>query len=132
MAGRRPTAAKAPVCDVFAKDERLIRRVAARAVKPADAARAARTFRILGNATRVRIVDALRHGDLCVCDLSVLLDMKISTISHQLALLKQERIVRGRRDGKMIHYALDDHHVHGLFEACIEHQGHTSRRGTAP
>lgn len=116
---------RAPVCDVYAKDERLIRRVALRTVSPEAVRQVADTFRMLGNETRVRIVDALLHGDLCVCDLSVLLDMKISAISHQLALLKQHNIVRGRRDGKMIHYSLDDQHVRELFGQCLKHYSHT-------
>lgn len=126
MTPPRETLAQAPVCDVYAKDERLIRKVQRRAVTPEAARRVADTFRLLGQETRVRIVDALRHGDLCVCDLSVLLDMKISAISHQLALLKQHNIVRGRRSGKMIHYSLDDDHVRELFGQCVEHHSHTA------
>ena len=114
------------MCDVHAQDEKLVRRVAEKTVPTATADRVANTFRLLGNATRVRIVDALLRHDLCVCDLSVLLDMKISTISHQLARLKQHNIVKGRRDGKMIHYSLDDHHVRKLFEQCLAHHQHTS------
>lgn len=125
MSPTRRSREQAPVCDVYAKDERLIRRVAARAVPPETAQRVADTFRLLGNDTRVRIVDALLHGDLCVCDLSVLLNMKISAISHQLALLKQHHIVKGRRHGKMIHYSLDDSHVRRLFGQCLEHHTHT-------
>ena len=120
---------RAPVCDVYAKDERLIRRVKGRAVPPDLARRVADTFKLLGQETRVRIVDALRHGELCVCDLSVLLDMKISAVSHQLALLKQQNIVRGRRSGKMIYYSLDDDHVRELFGQCLEHHSHTTQRG---
>ena len=132
MTGGRATRRGAPVCDVFAKNERQIRRVAARAAAPEEAQRVAATFRLLGHPTRVRIVDALRHSDLCVCDLSVLLDMKISTISHQLALLKQHSIVRGRRDGKMIHYSLDDRHVRGLFDQCLKHHRHAPGAQTRP
>jgi ArsR family transcriptional regulator, lead/cadmium/zinc/bismuth-responsive transcriptional repressor len=132
MTGGRATRRSAPVCDVFAQDERQIRRVAARAAAPAEATRVAATFRLLGHPTRVRIVDALRHSDLCVCDLSVLLDMKISTISHQLALLKQHNMVRGRRDGKMIHYSLDDRHVRALYDQCLEHHRHAPGRSARP
>ena len=118
--------APSPVCDVFAIDEELIRKVKRRAVSPESARRVADTFRLLGQETRVRIVDALQHGELCVCDLSVMLDMKISAVSHQLALLKQHNIVRGRRDGKMIYYSLDDEHVRELFGQCLEHHSHTT------
>jgi DNA-binding transcriptional ArsR family regulator len=116
---------RVPVCDVYAQDESLIRRVAEHTVTSTAARQVADTFRMLGQATRIRIVDALLQSDLCVCDLSVLLDMKISTISHQLALLKQHNIVKGRRDGKMIYYSLDDQHVRELFRQCLEHHSHT-------
>lgn len=128
---RRPR--RAPICDVYAKDERLIRRVKGRVATTEVARCVAATFRLLGHATRVRIVDALLQSEMCVCDLSVLLDMKISTVSHQLALLKQHNIVKGRRDGKMIHYSLDDHHVHELFSSSLQHHGHTKAvRATQP
>lgn len=130
MTATRRAPKRAPVCDVYAKDERLIRRVALRTVPPETARQVADTFRMLGHETRIRIVDALLHGDLCVCDLSVLLDMKISAVSHQLALLKQHNIVKGRRHGKMIHYSLDDLHVRRLFDQCLEHHTHTRLRRT--
>jgi len=120
------TPAPSLVCDVYAIDERQSRKVKGRTVSLESARRVADTFRLLGQETRVRIVDALQHGELCVCDLSVLLDMKISAVSHQLALLKQHNIVRGRRSGKMIHYSLDDDHVRELFGQCLEHHSHTA------
>lgn len=129
MSPTKTAPVQAPVCDVYAKDERLIRKVRGQAVSQDAARRVADTFRLLGQETRVRIVDALRHGELCVCDLSVLLDMKISAVSHQLALLKQQYIVKGRRSGKMIYYSLDDEHVSELFDQCLEHYSHTRRTG---
>jgi ArsR family transcriptional regulator, lead/cadmium/zinc/bismuth-responsive transcriptional repressor len=126
MNGKATLTAPSLVCDVFAIDERQIRKVKSHAVSAESARRVADTFRLLGQETRVRIVDALTQGELCVCDLSVLLDMKISAVSHQLALLKQHNIVRGRRSGKMIYYSLDDDHVRELFGQCLEHHSHTS------
>lgn len=118
------SAKPAPACDVFAIDRKRITRVARRAIDCGTAASLADTFRMLGNDTRVRIVDALRLSELCVCDLAVLLNMRISAVSHQLALLKKHQIVKGRRDGKMMYYSLDDDHVRVLFRQGLAHQQH--------
>jgi DNA-binding transcriptional ArsR family regulator len=118
------SAAAAPSCDVFAIDQKRIQKVARRAVDDATATSLAGTFRLLGNGTRIRILDALRWSELCVCDLAVLLNMKISAVSHQLALLKKHRIVKGRREGKMMYYSLDDDHVRVLFKQGLAHQQH--------
>ena len=71
----------------------------------------AETFRALGDPTRVRILDALSHGELCVCDLAAVLSLSQSAVSHQLRLLRGLRLVRARRAGRMVFYALDDRHV---------------------
>ena len=126
MAVSRTSGSTAPTCDVVAIDEVRIRRVARKALGDLDAKRLASSFKMLGNPTRVRIVDALSHTELCVCDLSVLLQMRISTISHQLAHLKEHNIVRSRRDGKMIYYALDDRHVQTLFRQSLAHLKHST------
>lgn len=84
----------------------------------------AQIFKVLGDPTRIRIVEALRVRELCVGDLSALMDISQSGVSHQLRLLKQERIVKARRDGKMIYYALDDVHIEALIDMAIEHATH--------
>ena len=81
----------------------------------------AETFKILGDATRVRILDALSRAELCVQDLAELLGFTQSAISHQLALLRSMRLVRTRRVGRQIFYALDDDHIVKLFEQGMEH-----------
>jgi DNA-binding transcriptional ArsR family regulator len=78
---------------------------------------------MLGDATRVRILDALAHAELCVCDLATLLDLSESTVSHQLRLLRSLRLVRPRRDGRMVFYALDDQHITRLLQAGLGHVG---------
>jgi ArsR family transcriptional regulator, lead/cadmium/zinc/bismuth-responsive transcriptional repressor len=81
----------------------------------------AETFRILGDTTRVRILDALSRAELCVQDLAELLGLTQSAVSHQLALLRSMHLVRTRRDGRQIFYALDDDHIVKLFEQGMEH-----------
>lgn len=79
------------------------------------------TFNVLGDATRVRILDALLRSELCVHDIARLLGLSESAVSHQLRLLRGMRVVRARRDGRLVFYALDDQHVVGLFEQGLEH-----------
>ena len=78
-------------------------------------------FRVLGDPTRLRILDALSRGELCVGDLAGQLAVTESAVSHQLRLLRSARIVRARRDGRMIFYSLDDTHVLTLFEQGLRH-----------
>jgi len=81
----------------------------------------AETFKLLGDTTRVRILDALSRMELCVQDLADLLGLTQSAVSHQLRLLRSLRVVRTRRDGRQIFYALDDDHIVRLFEQGLEH-----------
>ena len=78
-------------------------------------------FKVLGDSTRVRILSALFQSEMCVCDISALLDMTQSAISHQLRVLKQARLVKNRREGKVVYYSLDDEHVMSIFEQGINH-----------
>lgn len=81
----------------------------------------AELFKVFGDSTRARIICALSISELCVCDLSCLLNMSQSAISHQLRILKQARIVKNRRSGKSIYYSLDDEHIQRLFATAFEH-----------
>ena len=82
-------------------------------------------FRVFGDSTRVRILYALFESELCVCDLSELLGMNQRAVSHQLRTLKDAKLVRARREGKSIFYALDDDHVRQLLSVGLEHLMHT-------
>jgi DNA-binding transcriptional ArsR family regulator len=78
-------------------------------------------FKLLGDPTRVRLVDALTHGERCVCDLASLVGLSESAVSHQLRLLRAARLVRVRRTGRLAFYSLDDHHVVGLIHDTRKH-----------
>jgi len=78
-------------------------------------------FKVFGDSTRIRILCALIFSEMCVCDLSVLLSMNQSAISHQLRLLKQMNLVKYRRDGKVVYYSLKDEHVKTIFEQGFVH-----------
>ncbi len=87
----------------------------------AAAARLAETFRVLGDPTRVRIIHALSLGELCTCDLAAVLGMSESTVSHQLRMLRLLNLVKSRREGRVVHYSLDDEHIRRLFADSYRH-----------
>lgn len=82
---------------------------------------AAEMLDVMGDPTRARILCALSGDELCVADIAELLDMTSSAISHQLRILKQARMVRGRRNGKNIFYCLADEHIETIFRMVLEH-----------
>ena len=85
------------------------------------AADVATLFAILGDPTRIRVLNALSSGELCVCDLAAATGVNRSTVSHQLRVLRQHRLVRRRRQGKVVYYALDDDHVVQLLAVAAAH-----------
>ncbi|MDR1629863.1 MAG: metalloregulator ArsR/SmtB family transcription factor [Oscillospiraceae bacterium] len=78
-------------------------------------------FKVLGDSTRAKIMWALDESEMCVCDLAVLLNMTKSAISHQLRALREANLVKNRREGKNVFYALADEHVRLIFEMGLEH-----------
>jgi len=93
----------------------------ARLLDDASVTDLAETFKVLGDTTRVRILDALARAEVPVCDLANLLGLTQSAVSHQLRLLRSMRLVKSRRDGRHIYYVADDHHIVALFEQGLEH-----------
>jgi DNA-binding transcriptional ArsR family regulator len=81
----------------------------------------ANIFRVLGDPTRVRILDALSGGELCVCDIASLVGISESAVSHQLRLLRSMRLVRPRRAGRLVYYAVDDQHILELLKQASTH-----------
>lgn len=79
------------------------------------------TFKVFGDKTRIKILYVLHARELCVCDIAQLLDMNQSAISHQLRVLKQAKLIKSRRDGKQVFYALDDSHVRTILSMGMEH-----------
>ncbi|HBS58811.1 MAG TPA: transcriptional regulator [Firmicutes bacterium] len=84
----------------------------------------AEIFKILGDPTRIKVLDVLSKRELCVCDLAATLQMGQSAISHQLRILRGARLVKYRREGKEAWYSLDDEHVLTLFQQGLEHINH--------
>ncbi len=110
-------------------DDRIVHvdavRAARAALPPVDKlAGVAALFGALADPTRIRIVAALSSRELCVCDLAAALGVSESAVSHQLRLLRARGLVRTRRDGRLVYYALDDDHVSGLYSAALDHVDH--------
>lgn len=81
-------------------------------------------FKALADPTRVRIISVLAHTELCVCDLAATLGMTQSAVSHQLRLMRQMRLVKNHKKGRMVYYSLDDEHIQDLFQRGLEHVEH--------
>ena len=81
----------------------------------------AETFKVLGDQTRLKIVLALSKQELCVLDISSVLGISESAISHQLRLLKSLRLVKQRKEGKLVFYSLDDEHIEDLIKVASRH-----------
>src|SRR5947209_20523974 len=95
-------------CDVFHLDPAKVASLKKTLLGEESLVRLAETFKALGDTTRVRILDAVSRSELCVCDIARLLGLTQSAVSHQLRLLRSLRLVRPRRAGRMVYYALDD------------------------
>ena len=79
------------------------------------------TFKALGDTTRLKIIYALSQAELCVCDIAALFGLTESAVSHQLRILRNMRLVKYRKDGRMAYYSLDDEHIEGLFNEGLRH-----------
>ena len=82
---------------------------------------AANFFKVMGDGTRFKILWALDRAEMCVCDLSALLNMSTSAVSHQLRRLRESNLVKFRREGKMVFYTIADDHVHLMLRGCLDH-----------
>ncbi len=78
-------------------------------------------FKMMADPTRLKLINALMLSEMCVCDLTELMGMSQSAVSHQLAALRKSRLIKSRRDGKQIYYSLDDEHISLLFNQCLIH-----------
>lgn len=88
----------------------------------------AELYKLIGDTTRCRILFTLDKNEMCVCDIANVLNMTKSAVSHQLAVLRNSRIVKCRRSGKEVYYTLDDDHINKLFEIGLEHIYHEEEK----
>lgn len=109
------------LCDLHLVHEEAVQAALADRSEDEELAYLAETFQLLASPTRLRIVEALADRELCVCDLAAVVGASQSTVSHHLRQLRQMRIVRYRKEGRMAYYHLDDDHVATLFRTALEH-----------
>ncbi|HHT05840.1 MAG TPA: helix-turn-helix transcriptional regulator [Hydrogenispora sp.] len=106
------------LCDTFCPSELDFAAIRAKAEEVVGLAE---VFKVLGDETRTKILYLLAEQPLCVCDLAEILEMSLPAISHHLRLLKAMRLVKYVREGKMVYYSLDDHHIMNLIREAQEH-----------
>ena len=111
-------------CDCTAIDEGAVYDIRKNMISDDEVSKLSNLFKVLGDPTRAKIVMALDNREVCVCDLSVALNMTKSAVSHQLAVLKANNIVKSRRDSKHIYYSFDDEHITTIIEIADEHIKH--------
>ena len=107
------------ICQVIHKD--VVDKVEKNMLKDDVSINLAEFFKIFGDSTRIKILNALLTESMCVCDIAALLNMTHSAISHQLKILKQAKIVKYKREGKVVYYMLDDNHIEQIFKKGVEH-----------
>jgi DNA-binding transcriptional ArsR family regulator len=109
------------ICQLYYVDQDRVARARTRMRDDRTIIDLAETFKVLAEPTRVRILHAIAEEELCVCDISAVVNATQSAISHQLRILRSARLVKARKEGKMVYYSLDDDHVRNLFEEGIRH-----------
>ena len=108
-------------CDTYQVHEELVKAVNEKMPEVDELYDLAELFKVFGDSTRIRILYVLFEAELCVCDIAQTLNMTQSAISHQLKILKQSRLVKNRREGKQVFYALADDHVRTIIRQGREH-----------
>lgn len=108
-------------CDMFETHEELLKVVNEKMPAEEELYDLAELFKVFGDSTRIRILFVLFEAEVCVCDLAEALNMTQSAISHQLKILKQSKLVVGRREGKQVFYSLADDHVRTIIDQGREH-----------
>ena len=112
---------ESPCCGYHHEHPMLVEDVHLAMPQDEEMLRVSELFKVLGDGTRMRILFVLLASEMCVCDLSVTLNMSVSAVSHQLRILRQAHLVRYRRVGKTVFYALADDHVKMLLSQGLDH-----------
>lgn len=108
-------------CDVVEVHEDIVAKIKKKELSQEQYQDLGTLFKMFSDPTRLKILSALFQEELCVCDLSELLDMTQSAVSHQLSVLRQNRLIKYRRNGKNVYYSLDDDHIKMIFDAGLSH-----------
>ncbi|MGI6606814.1 MAG: ArsR/SmtB family transcription factor [Peptococcia bacterium] len=111
-------------CEVECVHPDKVARVKGQSLNAEEILGLADIFKALGDGTRIKLLHALAQEEMCVCDLAEVIGMSQSLVSHQLRVLRNLRLVKYRREGKMVYYSLDDEHIVALFSQGLEHIRH--------
>jgi DNA-binding transcriptional ArsR family regulator len=98
-----------------------VNRARRQAIPESEMERLALTYKVLGDPTRLKIIFALAEGEMCVCDLAAYLGLSESAVSHQLRRMREQSLVKPRREGQVLYYTLDDEHVADLLMIGLGH-----------
>lgn len=112
---------QSPCCDLTVIHEDVVEQVRQTMPPEEELFNLAEFFKVFGDTTRIRILYALSQAEMCVCDIAHLLGLSQSAISHQLRVLKQAKLVRFRKEGRVVYYSLDDDHVKAIFDQGYQH-----------
>ncbi|MDD4730206.1 MAG: metalloregulator ArsR/SmtB family transcription factor [Dysgonamonadaceae bacterium] len=111
-------------CEVVCIHPDKVARIKGNSLNTEEILELAEIFKALGDGTRIKLLHALAQEEMCVCDLAEVVAMSQSLVSHQLRVLRNLRLVKYRREGKMVYYSLDDEHIVALFTQGLEHIRH--------
>ena len=109
------------VCQVSVINEKKVKAVKNKMLNETEFSNLSEIFKALGDPTRMKILYALTKNELCVCDIASVLDMTMSAVSHQLRILRNLKIVKHRKEGKIVNYSLADEHILQLIKMGYEH-----------
>jgi ArsR family transcriptional regulator len=109
------------ICSEQAVDQKKVNKVKTLLPSEQEIGQLTELFKVLGDKTRIKIVLALAQEELCVCDLAWLIQLSVSAVSHQLRLLRNLKLVKYRKSGKMVYYSLDDAHISNLVGMALTH-----------
>ena len=109
------------VCEIEIIDKAKVRATRSKLPGIDETMQIAEIFKILGDPTRLKIILALIENELCVCDLSAVTGASVSAVSHQLRLLRNVKLVKYRKENKMVYYNIDDDHIKNLIDQLKEH-----------
>ena len=108
-------------CDFIHVHEDVVKKVKEHIPAERELNDLAEFFKVFGDVTRLKLLSVLFHSEMCVCDIAQLLGMTQSAVSHQLRILKSNKLVKFRREGKTVFYSLDDDHVRSILSLGMEH-----------
>lgn len=115
------SSSQSPCCDISVIHEDVVEEVRQSLPPDEELFNLAELFKVFGDTTRIRILYALFQSEMCVCDIAHLLGMTQSAISHQLRVLKQSKLVKFRKEGRVVYYSLDDDHIKAIFDQGYQH-----------